>query len=150
MSVNSLRTSAHPDAVFDVFDDAWAYPRWVLGTRRVRRVDPDWPEVGAKFHHAVGTAASELHDSSKVLERARPGHLALEVRFRPAGVARVDLDVTDGDDSGCVITLTEQPLSGPAAWLPSLVSEPLLSVRNIISLRRLRRIVERTQDRDEV
>ena len=65
-------------------------------------------EVGPEFHHAVGTAAGEIHDSSKVLERDRPRHLALEVRFRPIGVARVDLDV-EAADSGSVVRITEGP-----------------------------------------
>lgn len=147
MSVNSVHISNRPDEVFDVLDDACAYPRWVLGTRRVRRVDSDWPAVGAQFHHAVGTAAGELHDSSKVLERSRPHSLSLEVRFRPVGVARVDIDLTAAD-GGCLVTLTERPLSGPAAWLPELVSGPLLSARNLISLQRLRRIVEQPRDRE--
>src|SRR3954454_22083271 len=93
MAHNSIRTCAPPDAVFDVLDDACAYPRWVVGARRVRAVDPSWPNPGSRFHHALGTEAGELHDSSKVLERDRPNRLVLEVRFRPVGVARVDIRV---------------------------------------------------------
>ncbi|MEO6469107.1 MAG: SRPBCC family protein, partial [Acidimicrobiia bacterium] len=137
MSTNSVRTQANPEQVFAVLDDAYAYPKWVVGARRVRHVDPNWPAVGSRFHHAIGTAAGELHDSSKVLEREKPDHLALEVRFRPVGVARVDLDVrTDG--TGSVVTLTERPLGGPFAWLPRIVSDPLLSARNVLALERLR------------
>ena len=87
MSTNSVRTQADPERVFAVLDDAYAYPR------RVRYVDAEWPDVGSRFHYAVGTAVGEIHDSSKVLERDRPHHVALEVRFRPLGVARVDLNV---------------------------------------------------------
>ena len=93
MSTNSVRTQADPERVFAVLDDAYAYPRWVVGARRVRHVDAEWPDVGSRFHHAVGTAVGEIHDSSKVLECDRPHHVALEVRFRPLGVARVDLNV---------------------------------------------------------
>ena len=141
MSKNSVQIGVGPEQVFDVLDDAGAYPKWVVGARRVRRVDPNWPAVGSQFHHAVGTAAGEIHDSSKVLERDRPQHLALEVRFRPIGVARVDLEVEPAE-SGSVVTITEHPLSGPFAWLPKVVSEPLLSVRNALALQRLRRVAE--------
>src|SRR4051794_7870103 len=121
MSRNSISVSAPPEAVFAVLDDAYAYPGWVVGTRRIRRVDPDWPAVGSRFHHAVGTAAGELHDSSKVLERVAPDRLVLEVRFRPTGVASVEIDVTrDGDCS--VVTLAESPTSGPVSCLPQFIT----------------------------
>jgi uncharacterized protein YndB with AHSA1/START domain len=143
MSHNSIRTSAEPDAVFDVLDDACAYPRWVVGARRVRAVDPSWPAVGSRFHHAIGTAAGELHDSSKVLERDRPYRLVLEVRFRPAGVAEVTIEVAP-DGGGATIDITETPTSGPLTKLPRFVVEPLLMLRNALSLQRLRHEIERT------
>src|SRR5688572_14786637 len=106
MARNSIRTNAEPDAVFDVLDDACAYPRWVVGARRLRGVDPSWPRVGSRFHHALGTAAGELHDSSIVREHDRPRRLVLEVRFRPAGVARVEIDVVP-DAGGATIAMRE-------------------------------------------
>ena len=144
MSRNTIRISATPDDVFDVLDDACAYPRWVVGARRVRAVDPTWPAVGSRFHHAIGTAAAELHDSSKVIERTPPTRLVLEVRFRPTGVARVEVDVSS-DGLGSVVTLSESPIAGPVARLPRFVTEPLLTVRNALSVQRLRHEVERTR-----
>jgi uncharacterized protein YndB with AHSA1/START domain len=143
VSRNSVRISASADAVFDVLDDACAYPRWVVGARRIRAVDPGWPSVGTRFHHAIGTAAGELHDSSKVLERERPHRMVLEVRFRPTGVARVEIDVVS-DGSETVVSLEETPTDGPAAWLPRLVTDPALSLRNALSLQRLRHEIEST------
>jgi uncharacterized protein YndB with AHSA1/START domain len=143
MALNSIRTRAEPDAVFDVLDDACAYPRWVVGARRVRAVDPSWPAVGSRFHHALGTSAGELHDSSLVLEHDRPRRLVLEVRFRPAGVARVEIDVVPEVD-GATIAIRETPISGPLAKLPRLVVGALLKVRNTLSLHRLRREAERS------
>jgi nicotinamide-nucleotide amidase len=142
VSHNSIVIAAPPDEVFDVLDDAYAYPRWVVGARRVRHVDADWPAVGSRFHHAVGAAGPELHDSSKVLERERPEHLRLEVRFRPVGVAIVDLRLTPVG-GGTRVDIEEQPREGPFARIPGLVTEPLLSVRNALSLTRLRDEVER-------
>jgi uncharacterized protein YndB with AHSA1/START domain len=143
MARNSIHVSATRDDVFDVLDDAWAYPRWVVGARRVRHVDPQWPAVGSRFHHAVGTAGAELHDSSKILERVRPERVALEVRFRPTGVARVEIDVVP-DGLGSVVTLVEMPIAGPLAWVPRVVTDPLLTVRNALSLQRLRHEIERS------
>jgi uncharacterized protein YndB with AHSA1/START domain len=146
MSRNSITVSAAPEAVFDVLDDAYAYPQWVVGARRVRRVDPSWPAVGSKFHHAIGTAAGELHDSSKILERVPPDRIVLEVRFRPTGVANVEIDVKrDGDKS--VVTLVESPTSGPVAHLPGFITDPLLYVRNALALQRLRHEIE-SRDRE--
>jgi uncharacterized protein YndB with AHSA1/START domain len=143
MARNSIRTAAEPDAVFDVLDDACAYPRWVVGARRVLSIDETWPAAGSEFHHALGTAAAELHDSSKVLEHDRPRRLVLEVRFRPTGVARVEIQVIP-DVSGSTIVIDETPIAGPASRLPKFVTDPVLRVRNAFSLRRLRHEVERS------
>ena len=142
MSKNRITVAAAPEQVFDVLDDAQAYARWVLGTRRIRAVDASWPAVGSRFHHAVGSAAGELHDSSKVLERERPRRFVLEVRFRPTGVAHVSIEVA-GVAGGSEVSLEERPERGPAAMLPRLVTDPMLRVRNAISLQRLRREIER-------
>jgi len=138
--------TASPEAVFDVLDDAEAYACWVVGTRRVRDVDAAWPAVGSRFHHAVGNRAAELHDWSRVCERDRPRRLVLEVRFRPTGIALVTIEVTP-TASGARITLGESPTSGPAAWLPALVTGPALWARNFVSLQRLRHEVERRAER---
>jgi uncharacterized protein YndB with AHSA1/START domain len=142
MSRNQIAVSASPEAVFDVLDDAAAYPRWVVGARRLRRVDADWPEEGSEFHHAIGVAGAELHDSTEVLEHEPLHRIVLEVRFRPTGTARVEL-VVDRTDQGTVITMEETPRSGPVSWLPKFAVDPALHLRNAWSLQRLRHEVER-------
>ena len=146
MARNSITISATPETVFDVLDDAYAYPRWVVGARRVRSVDATWPAVGSQFHHAIGTALGELHDSTQVIERDRPRHVVLEVRFRPTGVASVAIDVAP-DGSGSVVTLDESPIAGPATWVPRILVEPILTLRNALSLQRLRHEVETSRSR---
>jgi uncharacterized protein YndB with AHSA1/START domain len=146
LSRNSISISAEPEAVFDVLDNPYAYPRWVVGTRRVRAADPTWPAVGSQLHHAVGTALAELHDSTKVLERARPQRVLLEARARPTGVAEVDIVVAPSG-SGSVVTLAESPVSGPLARLPRFVTDPFLTLRNAVSLQRLRHEVERSTEK---
>jgi uncharacterized protein YndB with AHSA1/START domain len=142
MSRNRIRINAPPEAVFDTLDDPYAYPQWVVGTRRIRAVDDTWPAPGSEFHHAVGTAAGEIHDSSKILRRERPHLMSLEVRFRPTGVARVDIRI-EPDGSGSVVTLEETPTDGPLARLPRFITDPVLGLRNGLSLPRLRREIER-------
>jgi uncharacterized protein YndB with AHSA1/START domain len=141
VSTNSISISTYPDAVFEVLDDAYAYPRWVVGARRIRRVDASWPAVGSKFHHAIGNAAAELHDSSKILERKRPDRIVLEVRFRPTGVATVKIDVV-AEDARSRVTIVESPTCGPLAQLPGFITGPLLKLRNAFALQRLRHEVE--------
>ena len=142
MSRNHINITASPEAVFAVLDDADAYPRWVVGARRLRRVDPDWPREGSEFHHAIGLPGAELHDSTEVLERELLHRIVLEVRFRPTGTARVELSA-DAFDGGTVVTMEETLESGPVRWLPRLVTDPALHARNALSLQRLRHEVER-------
>ena len=142
MSRNHIDVGSDPEAVFDVLDDPFAYPRWVVGTRRIRRVDPEWPAVGSRFHHAVGVAAGELHDSSSVLARERPRRLVLEVRFRPTGVARVEITV-ERVTGGCRVVLEETPTDGFLARLPRWLTDPALALRNAWSLHRFRRLLTR-------
>jgi hypothetical protein len=142
MTKNSIVVDALADDVFDALDDAYAYPRWVVGARRIRWVDAAWPAVGSRFHHAVGTFVAELHDSTLVVARERPRLIELEVRFRPTGVARVQI-VVDAAAHGTLVTLYETPTSGPVLRIPRFVRDPALSARNALSLRRFRRLVER-------
>ena len=141
MARNRISVTASPEAVFEVLDDADAYPRWVVGARRMRRVDPSWPQEGSEFHHAIGLPGAELHDSTEVLEHVPRHRIVLEVRFRPTGTARVEI-VVDTTDDGTVVTMDETPDSGPVSWLPSFVTDPLLHARNAWSLQRLRHEVE--------
>ena len=142
MSRNTIAMQASPEQVFDVLDDAYAYPCWVVGTRRVRYVDADWPAVGSRFHHAIGGPGAEIEDCSRVLQRDPPRELRLEVLFRPVGVARVDITV-EPSTGGSTVTLEETPARGPASHLPRLILEPMLTARNALALRRLRREVLR-------
>lgn len=148
MSRNCISMSVAPDAVFDVLENPYAYPRWVVGTRRVRGVDAAWPAVGSRFFHALGTVAGELHDSSKVLEWHRPERVSLEVRFRPTGVARVEIDIA-AEGLGSVVTIVESPIRGPISRLPWFITDPLLIIRNALSLQRLRHEVERGKRQPE-
>jgi uncharacterized protein YndB with AHSA1/START domain len=144
VSRNRISMSVAPDAVFDVLEDPYAYPRWVVGARRVRGVDAAWPAVGSRFFHALGTVAGELHDTTMVLEWHRPERVSLEVRFRPTGVARVEIDIAS-KGSGSIVTIVESPIRGPISRLPWFITDPLLTIRNALSLQRLRHEVERTR-----
>ena len=142
MSRNQIVVSASPEEVFDVLDDADAYPRWVVGARRLRRVDADWPNEGSEFHHAIGVRSAPSCTTPPRWSNTQPPHrIVLEVRFRPTGTARVELAV-DATDDGSVVTMEETPDSGPVSWLPRFVTDPALHARNAWSLQRLRHEIE--------
>jgi hypothetical protein len=136
MSANTRDMAVTPHDVFTVLLDPWAYPLWVVGTKRVRGVDDTWPAEGSRFYHAVGAGPAELKDSSRLLEIDVPRRMVLEVRFRPVGTAIVELDVEPAPN-GCRVTLTEQPLRGPVDWLWGVPLNRLVGLRNAVSLGRL-------------
>jgi uncharacterized protein YndB with AHSA1/START domain len=143
MTTNEIVVDAPPEAVFDVLLDAQAYPKWVVGAKRVRAVDPDWPAVGSRFHHTVGVGPASLDDSSQILEADPPHRLVLEVRFRPTGVARVQLDVSARGEGHSTVVLKEDPKRGPVRRFWGIFLALLMSARNTLALRRLKRLVER-------
>ena len=55
MAQTSCVIHASWDAVWAVLSDGWGYAGWVVGTIKIRAVDPDWPSVGSRLHHAVGS-----------------------------------------------------------------------------------------------
>jgi uncharacterized protein YndB with AHSA1/START domain len=90
-SVVSLDMDATPEEIFAVLADGYAYADWVVGAKKIRAVDADWPTRGSQFHHEIGAGPIDIKDSSKVLEVDPPNRLVLSVRFRPAGTATVEL-----------------------------------------------------------
>jgi uncharacterized protein YndB with AHSA1/START domain len=133
-----ITIDAPPDEVFAVLLDVSAYADWVVGARRVRGADPEWPAVGARFHHALGIGPFELKDSSEILEIDPPHHLALEVRFRPFGVGRVDLHL-EAVRGGRATLVTMDEVAGVNGTM-SFIERLLIALRNWWSLRRLRRL----------
>ena len=147
MTTNHADVEASPRDVYDVLLDPYAYAKWVVGSKRVRRVDPNWPAVGARFHHTVGPPGVDINDSSKLLELEENRRVVLEVRFRPAGVAVVAIELEPRDeDRRTHITMTEHPKRGPVRKWWSKPLAAATSLRNVISLRRLARICEQRAD----
>jgi len=144
MSRNTRTIKTTPDKVWGVLADGWLYPLWVVGASRMRDVDAEWPDVGARIHHSVGAWPLLLDDNTEVLD-CEPGHL-LEVRARswPAGEARVVLRLTEVD-GGTEVVMEEDVESGPARLVPKPVRTPMLAWRNVESLRRLAFLAERRE-----
>ncbi len=130
-------------AVWSVLADGWTYAAWVVGTSRIRDVDPHWPAVGSRIHHSVGAWPLLLDDETEVLD-ADPGRLlVLRAKGWPAGEAIVQLELLPLDGDGVRIVIREDAVAGPLHRLvPRLVRQAAIVPRNVETLRRLAFLAE--------
>jgi uncharacterized protein YndB with AHSA1/START domain len=141
LSLNSCRIDASPRRVFAILVDPRAYAYWVVGSKRVRDADPDWPAVGSAFHHAVGFGPLKVKDATRV-EALRPRRMIqLKAKARPIGTARVRLDLRRRG-TGTIVTMTETPGDRVSAVLFNPLVDGLVHARNAWSLRRLKNLAE--------
>lgn len=141
MAKNVRTMSCHPEDVFDVLGNGWLYPAWVVGASRMREVDDSWPQAGSRLHHSVGVWPLLLDDTTVAEEWAPPHRMVMRARGWPLGEARVTLRVRPWGD-GTMVRIDEEPMKGPAALLPSILTAPLLRVRNAETLHRLAYLAE--------
>ncbi|HVL81871.1 MAG TPA: SRPBCC domain-containing protein [Actinomycetota bacterium] len=140
MAVNERVVDAPVDLVWSVLTDASTYPRWVVGARRFRYADPDWPEPGSAFHHEVGVGPLRLRDETRVESIEPSRRIVLLAKARPMGMARVAIEIA-GSGHGTRVRLEERgagPLTA-ALWNPVL--DRLTWLRNVESLRRFEGVV---------
>jgi uncharacterized protein YndB with AHSA1/START domain len=144
MARTKIRTTASPEQVFAVLTDPGAYADWVVGAKQIRAVDEAWPAPGSAFHHSLGAGPAMLNDSTTVTELDAPRRLVLCGRARPLTTMAIELDVHPVGEA-TEVTITERAatgaprwLIGPAAWLMDV----LIHLRNVESLRRLRKLAE--------
>ncbi len=141
MATTEDQFAVPPERVFAVLSDPESYADWVVGSHSIRDADPDWPAVGARFHHRVGVGWLTVNDHTEVLEAAPPRRIVLRARALPLGTATVEI-VLAPRAGGTHVTMTEvagDPLSKLAL---NRLTDPLVHHRNRESLRRLRRISE--------
>lgn len=127
--------------LFDVIIDPETYPRWLIGTRRIRTVSEDWPSPHSTFKHLVGFGPLVIADVSTLRAIRPPVMMELVVRARPVleAVVRFELAPTY---SGSRLTMRETPVG--VCRLFSAMTQPLIHARNDASLNRLRAVVETT------
>jgi uncharacterized protein YndB with AHSA1/START domain len=141
MSVTTRTIDTTPERVWDVLADGWLYPLWVVGATRMRDVDRNWPEVGARLHHSAGVWPAVVDDTTEVLEVVPGSMLRLRARGWPAGEAEVVITLS-AQGAGTRVELREDAVSGPGRLLPSAVRQPAIHVRNVEALQRLAAIAE--------
>lgn len=145
MSENRIVVDAPPERVFDVLADPEHYEDWVVGAAETHDTPGrPWPRPGSLFRHRVGVGPLSLRDNTKVEHSERPHRLVLEARFRPLGIAEIEL-LLEPRDRGTLVVMREAPKAGPAKLLNSVarpVVDAMLKARNAKSLDRLKRLVE--------
>lgn len=129
-------TIAAPVAeVWDALIDPRTYPHWLIGARRIRRVDEGWPAPGTRFHHEVGLGGPlTIKDSTRSEAVDHGQRLELDVRARPLMRANVTFALRSTPD-GTEVTLEEHPTGWYRALAPLLA--PLVMARNRASLEKL-------------
>jgi uncharacterized protein YndB with AHSA1/START domain len=144
------RLNCSPEEVFDVLNDGWSYPLWVVGASRIRDVDGGWPAPGSKLHHSFGVWPLLIDDSTEVLEIEPGKRLVLEARGWPIGKARVEITV-EAHGNSSLVWISEDATGGPARLIPEPIRQPVIDFRNRETLRRLGYLAEgRRDDRADI
>ncbi len=144
MAHNEIDIAVPPDRVFAVLAEPRSFARWVVGSREIRRADPDWPAVGTAFDHSVGVFPFTLSDHSEVVECERPELLKMLVKARPISRAYVTLRLVP-QASGTRLSMDENAADGLSRLLFNPLTDPLVRLRNRVSLRRLKALSEGTE-----
>jgi uncharacterized protein YndB with AHSA1/START domain len=132
-----------PQRVWDVLEDGWLYPLWVVGASRMRDVDDAWPAVGTKLHHSVGVWPGLIDDDTEVTDVEPLRMLELRAKGWPLlGEAQVRLHLSE-QGAGTRVVMEEDAVSGPGKLVPKPARAPGIKWRNVESLRRLAFIAER-------
>lgn len=142
MATTTTQVNASPETVFAVLSDPCSYEHWVVGSKDIRSWDPGFPAPGTSFHHTFMIGPVPVKDSTSVLELDPPRHILLRARARPTGIAHVALDLTPAD-GGTRVAITEWPVEGLPARLHNPLQDKLIQLRNVESLRRLKRLAEK-------
>ena len=139
MARNSTFIAAPPDAVWDVLEDAFSYPRWIVGSDRTLSADDTWPAPGSEFRVRFPLGFRD-RTRSRELEPGR--RIVLDAAAGVFGPTRVII-TTEPERDGTCVTMVEDPAGRlwPLRHLPPV--HLVLRLRNLESLRRLRTLVER-------
>lgn len=135
------------EEVWRLLADGWLYPLWVVGTARMRDVDPEWPGVGTRLHHSVGNWPLLVDDRTEVLESVPGRRLALRAHAWPMGAATVLIELEPAA-AGTRVRIREDAERGPGMLMPRMLRQRLVEPRNRESLRRLAYLAEGGRGRE--
>jgi uncharacterized protein YndB with AHSA1/START domain len=143
MSRTEMVLRAPAEDVWAVLAEPRTYPRWVVGARRIRGVEGDWPSPGSRFFHQVGFGPAHVNDWTRSIEAVPGRRLVMHARMWPVGSARVEIDLESLGDDATRVTMVETPVRGPVDIVYNRVLDGVVDWRNAVSLRRLGAIAAR-------
>ncbi len=135
MTLRNVLVEARPAEVWKVLADGRSYAKWVVGTRAVDSVDPDWPAVGTSLRYTAGVGPLRVSDVTTVRVSEPPERLEMEAHLRIMTV-RISVEVRPWGDQTLVI-VDEHPLRGSSLVFENPITEILLTMRNRLMLNRL-------------
>jgi uncharacterized protein YndB with AHSA1/START domain len=141
MATTRTQIAASPDEVFAALANPENYGDWVVGSETVRDADRTWPKVGSRFHHRIGIGLLKVSDYTEVLEVEPPHRLVMHAKARPLGTAKVTMLLAERDGE-TEVTMIEAAGDRLSSLALNRLTDPLIHLRNVESLRRLKRIVE--------
>lgn len=147
MATTSLTTDDPPSAVWAILTDGWRYADWVVGAKAIRDVDEDFPAPGSRLYHRFGVGKLTIDDSTVVEEVEEERRIVLRARARPAGVARVIVELEPTADGGTEIHIDEYPTSGVAKMVDNPLLRGAVAARNLEALRRLKNLAAGAKER---
>ncbi len=150
MARNRVHIHASPEEVFAVLADPNCYPRWVVGAAGIRDCDEEFPAVGSRFHHKVGSWTVGVKDYTEVIEVDPPSRIVLKAKARPLGTATIGLDLRESA-GGTEVRMEEVPGDRVTSLLVgNPVADAALRVRNAEALMRLKRLVEGVPEEEPI
>ncbi len=141
MAKNHKLFKVAPERVYEVLTDAGKYADWVVGAHKIRDADDSWPAVGSRLHHRVGVGPFKLNDHTEVVETKPAEKFVLHARARPLGTALVTM-LLERRGADTLVTMTEVAGDKLSRIGINPLTDWLLHLRNVESLRRLARIAE--------
>ncbi|MCU1601751.1 MAG: hypothetical protein JWO22_2460 [Frankiales bacterium] len=149
MATNSRHfAGVAPEDVFDVLADGESYGYWVVGTRAVREVGPDWPAPGSEVHYVAGYLPLRKDDRTTSVACDRPRRLTLEAHAWPVGSLSIDLRI-EQTPTGCTVVLEEGPKRGLLKTIDNPLIDLAIKARNVETLRRLEKKTRERAGRSE-
>jgi uncharacterized protein YndB with AHSA1/START domain len=142
MAIFHVLIDRPPRAVWAVLSDGRAYAEWVAGTREIREVDHDWPQVGARIGFVVGAGPLTWQDRTIVRMVEPEQRLELEAHAGRLGTARISITILPWGESQSVVIVDEHPLSGLGERVHNVALDVALRFRNRRMVRTLGKVVE--------
>lgn len=139
MATNRGYIDASPERVWEVLENPYLYPEWVVGSKRTLTADASWPEPGSDFKVKVGVGPLSFTDRTVAEAYESPYRIVLTAGGGGVAGARVEIRLQP-DGSGTHITMIETPVITALRVLPPI--HWAIKARNVESLRRLKRLAE--------